>query len=267
MMKRRIVKTLAAICLVAVLTTSMTAHATTAPATSSNALAGVNITILDTTTPATMHGWRGNNSYFTAADGRTLGIMHMSMSDARVIMDRVAVTDANGNWLPPGNWPSLTGMEWAHWFADEFNRLRGLCNETRDADMAAERIARQQRYRAEIIRLVNLERERHGLHTYEINQDLMRFSQTRASEVARSFSHTRPNGLNAGYEIITGAASPENALRRWMDSPGHRAAILNPRRTTVGAGVYITHTGGVVWQMYFYTDDLSPLRNAGFEVN
>jgi len=262
MMKKRIVKTLAAICLVAVFATSMTAYAATAPATGNNALAGVNITILDTTTPATMHGIRGNNSYFTDANGSTLGVM--PSSDVTAVIARVAIREADG-WRPPDARYSFG--DWGRWFADEFNRLRGLCNETRDADMAAERIARQQRYRAEIIRLVNLERERHGLHTYEINQDLMRFSQVRASEVARSFSHTRPNGLNAGYEIITGAASPENALRRWMESPGHRAAILNQRRTTVGAGVYITHTGGVIWQMYFYTDDLSPLRNAGFEVN
>jgi len=39
-----------------------------------------------------------------------------------------------------------------------------------------------------------------------------------------------------------------------MNSPGHKAAILNENRVFVGAGLYITSTGGCFWQMYFERD-------------
>ena len=81
------------------------------------------------------------------------------------------------------------------------------------------------------------------------------------------FSHTRPNGLNAGYEIISmGRGTPQAVVESWLNSPGHRAAILNGWRTNVGAGVYINRAGGLHWQMYFYGDDLGKLRDAGFDV-
>ena len=70
-----------------------------APGTNANTLAGVNITIMGTATPAISHGRQGNNSYFIAADGRVLGVA--SGDDARIVRDGVAVTDAGDNWLPP----------------------------------------------------------------------------------------------------------------------------------------------------------------------
>ena len=245
MMKR--IKMFTAICLAVILTMPLTAHAANAPATSVNALAGVNITILDTTTPATSHGRRGNNSYFIAADGRTLGVM--SGDDARIVRERVAVTDAGGNWLPPGNWPSLTGLEWSKWFADEFNRLRGLGSGSgaaptiREDAILVQAALTQEQERQELIRLINSERQARGMHRLVVCEELMDFAQIRAQEGGRAGErpHTRPNGDFVYNELWTGALTARVAFDAWMNSPPHRGPMLGDGRwnrvETFGVGV------------------------------
>jgi len=210
--------------------------------------AGVHVTVNDTTTVATTSGMPGIGAVvfnFLSADGRVLG--SISSDDYMRIMERNGINDGGEVW-----------------FADQFNRFRGLTQSAGEAFVEAN-ADRQEQFRRELIRLVNVERERAGLAPYTTNQDLMRFSQIRAQELATQFSHTRPNGLNAGYEVIhAGSTSPEGAMRAWMNSSGHRAAILNDWRTNIGVGVYITQDRGIQWQMYFYGDDLSNLASSGF---
>jgi len=62
----------------------------------------------------------------------------MSVADMNAVITRVAVRGANGS-PPPGNWSQLTGMEWSNWFADEFNRFRGLNNGARESVLSPER--------------------------------------------------------------------------------------------------------------------------------
>lgn len=63
----------------------------------------------------------------------------------------------------------------------------------------------------------------------------------RAKETEQSFSHTRPNGSNfstalkeqgvsyrgSGENIAWGQKTPEDVMKAWMNSEGHRANILN----------------------------------------
>jgi len=238
-----------------------TAHAA---APTGNALVGVNITIVCPTTPATGHGRRGNNSYFVAADGRTLGVM--SAADASAIRDRFAVTDANGNWLPPGSWPVLTGMEWSKWFAAEFNALRVQTNAqqapaspiapivpTSPEPMAPAGIRFTPEWieaeRAELIRLVNAERERAGMHRLEVCDDLMDFAMTRVRELGvTGLTHVRPNGVRVDNEVATRANAADRAVRRWMDSPPHRRAMLGEDAFSVWTrfGVAVYRHGAVI---------------------
>jgi len=244
-----------------------TAHAA---APTGNALAGVNITIVCPTTPATGHGRRGNNSYFVAADGRTLGVM--SAADASAIRDRFAVTDANGNWLPPGHWPTLTGMEWSQWFAAEFNALRttsiGAGQSAEPTSIAtAERFTPEwiEAQRQEVVRLVNIERERAGLPRLEASASIMYAAQIRARELAVFYSHERPDGSRwrtvfeqagvverpNGENIHRAVHSAESAMNGWMRSQGHRNNLLNEQATAIGVGLYVDEAGRIFWVQVF----------------
>ena len=236
---KKIISSLLAIVIAAMLATSVSASP---PAATGNALTGVNITILDAVTPAVSHGRRGDNSYFTAADGRVLGVM--SATDARTVMNRVGVIDPGGNWLPPGSWPALTGMEWSHWFAAEFNRLR-FGGSTQATVSVPQRFSPEwtQAEHQELIRLINRERERAGMHRLEVCYDLMAFAQIRAREGGRAGGqpHTRPNGDFVYNELWSGARTAQLAFDSWMNSPPHRGPMLGNGRwervETFGVGV------------------------------
>jgi hypothetical protein len=219
-----------------------------------NVFDGFNLTILDNTTPAVdMRGRINDRNFmcFVSATGKEIAAL--SFGDYQTLMRKhgTVVTVAGGGTLlsPPGGYTN-----WTLWFTDEFNKHRGLSVGDRAEAVAANTADTIEQYRHEIIRLVNLERKNIGLEPYVINDACMEYSQIRAEELVVSYSHTRPDGTNAGYEIITGAYSPENAVSKWMNSDGHRAAILNANRVYVGAGCHITSNGTMFFQMYFERD-------------
>lgn len=106
------------------------------------------------------------------------------------------------------------------------------------------------KYEAEVVRLVNIEREKYGLEPLTMDGRLNEACDIRANEVAEVFSHTRPNGtscftvfeeLNIGYgraaeNIAQGYQTPEAVVNGWMNSAGHRANILNPELAKIGVG-------------------------------
>ena len=49
--------------------------------------------------------------------------------------------------------------------------------------------------------------------------------------------------VTAGENIAKGYSTPERVVDAWMNSPGHRANILNPSYTMIGVGyVYDPYT-------------------------
>ena len=104
----------------------------------------------------------------------------------------------------------------------------------------------------EIVRLVNIERQKAGVKPLELSRELLRPANIRAREIIKLFSHTRPNGLSfntafygidykvAGENIAMGQTSCEMVMQQWMDSPGHRANILNKKYNYIGvAYIYV----------------------------
>ncbi|MBR4741685.1 MAG: hypothetical protein IK079_02140 [Desulfovibrio sp.] len=87
----------------------------------------------------------------------------------------------------------------------------------------------------------------------------------RASEVAETFSHTRPNGLPwnsllkefgvhwsaCAENIAFGQSTAAEVMNSWLHSPGHRANILNESYTHIGIGVTRNHKGQLVWTQIF----------------
>ena len=119
-----------------------------------------------------------------------------------------------------------------------------------------------------MVELVNEERAKAGLPALKTNDQITQVAQTRAAELADSYSHTRPDGRScftaledagirygsAGENIAYGGSSPEYILASWMDSPGHRANILNENFTTIGVGCYLERNGmisGYDWVQVF----------------
>lgn len=104
-----------------------------------------------------------------------------------------------------------------------------------------------------IINLVNKERKNNGLGNVTKNALLTYAADIRAKEIAKSFSHTRPNGTSCftaipsdyqymmvGENIAMGTSSYMNAekvMDLWMNSSGHRANILGSSYNEIGVGV------------------------------
>ena len=102
------------------------------------------------------------------------------------------------------------------------------------------------------------------LSTYTTNSTISAAANMRAKETVQSFSHTRPNGTSfstalkeygisymaAGENIAYGQRTPQEVVTGWMNSPGHRANILNSNFHKIGIGVYQSN-GVIYWSQLF----------------
>jgi len=70
---------------------------------------------------------------------------------------------------------------------------------------------------------------------------------------SNSFEHSSSFPPGGGENIAAGYGSPEEVVTAWMDSSGHRANILNPSYSRVGAGyAYCSGTKyGSYWTLQF----------------
>ena len=88
------------------------------------------------------------------------------------------------------------------------------------------------------------------------------------------FSHTGIDGSTmtqrigvAGYQfssaaenIAAGYTTPEEVVGGWMNSPGHRANILNPNLTEIGVGYYCLETDpGTLNYNHYWTQDFGTI--------
>jgi uncharacterized protein YkwD/plastocyanin len=118
-------------------------------------------------------------------------------------------------------------------------------------------------YADEVLRLTNIERANAGLAPLVRMQVLVRAADIRANEIITSFSHTRPDGRefgtvlsDVGYNLAaenlaSGQTTPAEAVQAWMDSPGHREAILETDFSSLGVGVAMDNNGKLFWTQIF----------------
>ncbi|NLZ83977.1 MAG: CAP domain-containing protein [Clostridiales bacterium] len=116
----------------------------------------------------------------------------------------------------------------------------------------------------QVLQLVNVERSKAGLSKLTMDSTLSAAAQKRAVETETSFSHTRPNGTKfstvlaeygisyrtSGENLAYGQRSPEEVVTGWMNSPGHRANILNGNFNKIGIGVHSSN-GTIYWSQLF----------------
>ena len=107
-----------------------------------------------------------------------------------------------------------------------------------------------EKFATEVLRLVNLERARFGASPLKMADDLTASALVRARELPYKFSHTRPNGSKCftampqtrghilGENLAGGQTTPQKVVEAWMDSPTHRANILNKNFRELGVVYY-----------------------------
>ena len=124
-------------------------------------------------------------------------------------------------------------------------------------------------FAAEMLALVNAEREKEGLAHLGSLDSLTAAAQKRAEEIAVWFDHTRPGGrgcftvlddygvvsTSKGENIAAGYNSPADAVDGWMKSSGHRQNILGDFHR-MGVGVYVKK-GTVYWVQLFIREGAS----------
>ena len=119
----------------------------------------------------------------------------------------------------------------------------------------------------EVARLVNVERAKVGLPALSINWQLARVARYKSQDMVNKnyFSHTSPTygspfdmmrsfGISftaAGENIAMGQTSPQAVMTGWMNSPGHKANILNSRYTQIGVGYAKNSSGRPYWTQEF----------------
>lgn len=119
-------------------------------------------------------------------------------------------------------------------------------------------------YEREVVRLINEIRSQYGLGQLAVNTELSRVARIKSQDMhdLGYFSHTSPTygspfdmmkrfGIRyrtAGENIAMGYRSPQSVVDGWMNSPGHRANILNGSFKEIGMG-YIEH--GNYWTQMF----------------
>lgn len=108
-------------------------------------------------------------------------------------------------------------------------------------------------YANEVLRLVNIERANVGVAPLVLDEALCNAANMRAIEMDCTgvFGHKRPNDHSCfevydicnvewrtacGENIAAGQATPEDVMKSWLGSAGHKANILSPEYTKMGLG-------------------------------
>jgi len=122
-------------------------------------------------------------------------------------------------------------------------------------------------FKSEVVRLVNIEREKALVPKVVVLNDLAAPSDIRALETKLKFSHTRPDGsrwstvfktysldyMKAGENLAYGYKKPKEVVKTWMSSKSHRENILNPEFEYIGVGYYKDIKGIIYVSQLFYT--------------
>ncbi|MFD8410572.1 CAP domain-containing protein [Streptomyces sp. NPDC059650] len=117
-----------------------------------------------------------------------------------------------------------------------------------------------------VLALVNKERSAAGCGPLSTNSKLSAAARAYSDTMARAgvMSHTGPDGStmtsrveaagykwsNLGENIARGQADADAVMKAWMNSPGHRANILNCAFKEIGIGVH-KGDGGPWWTQNF----------------
>jgi uncharacterized protein YkwD len=116
----------------------------------------------------------------------------------------------------------------------------------------------------EVLRLVNIERQKDGVNPLTYMIDLEKGADIRALEIKELWSHTRPDGTvfftafdyirysKIGENLAAGPETPQEAVSRWMKSFGHRQNILDETYEQMAMSISEDEEGRLFWVQIFY---------------
>jgi hypothetical protein len=138
-------------------------------------------------------------------------------------------------------------------------------------------------FETEVLQLTNQFRSENGRSPLKLNAELNATAYGHSKDMAQQdyFSHTGKDGSRPwdrakriGYEaramgenIAAGQSTPQQVVQGWINSPGHRANLLNASYTELGVGYYYqaNDTGSVnynrYWTQMFGSGDTNPSTN------
>ncbi|KUP06151.1 hypothetical protein Q75_09455 [Bacillus coahuilensis p1.1.43] len=107
-------------------------------------------------------------------------------------------------------------------------------------------------FEEKVIELTNVERAKYGLTELQLDESLSEVARAKSLDMQQNnyFSHTSPRygspfdmmkqfGVeyrSAGENIAMGQQTPEEVVKAWMNSEGHRQNILSENYTHIGVG-------------------------------
>lgn len=122
-----------------------------------------------------------------------------------------------------------------------------------EPSVQSEKVSRERRSEMRIIEIVNEERAKEGLEPLKEDDAMTSGARIRSQETVSLFSHNRPDGRDC-FSVFTdlgivsayrgenlayaSLCTPEVIMSGWMNSEGHRKAILDPRFRRIGVGYY-----------------------------
>ncbi|MEC3834093.1 CAP domain-containing protein [Bacillus licheniformis] len=107
-------------------------------------------------------------------------------------------------------------------------------------------------YEKEVVELTNAERKKQRLKPLTLDEKLSKVARTKSQDMKDNnyFDHNSPTygspfdmmkkfGITyrtAGENIAKGQKTPQEVVKAWMNSEGHRKNIMNPNFTHIGVG-------------------------------
>jgi len=138
----------------------------------------------------------------------------------------------------------------------------GLANRCAPAPPPIEQVADVQQ---PVVGSVNEYRTQSGVAQVSVDQRLTNAAQSHANDMAaRSvMTHTGAGGTSAGHRInaagygwttwaenvAAGQTTPGDVMVAWINSPGHRANILNANMVNIGVAAAVGANGITYWAM------------------
>ena len=144
-------------------------------------------------------------------------------------------------------------------------RLTVEAGQEREVDIHLEDLSADER---KVLELTNQEREKAGLAPFKVHVKLSRAARCHSANMARQgmLAHTLDDKgppqriaetgyrfVHYGENVAEGSRTPAEVVRTWMNSPGHRENILEPRLTQIGIGMSADPKGRKFWTQVFAT--------------
>lgn len=136
------------------------------------------------------------------------------------------------------------------------------------------------KFEAEIIRLTNRERANYNLHPLTQNDLLTQAALAQALDMAENHfishtgsdnskvndrvTHTGYKWIVVGENLAMGQRLPEEAVQGWMNSPGHRANVLNDKFYEIGVAYIegdIIASDGTAWRGGYWVQNFGARRS------